>query len=78
MKCKHRLSSLVLTLLICCTITTFYAQSSTEHHKLGNEKDRNGNFKGAIKQYPKALDLDPYNIEILEKIVFAKSNNSKI
>ena len=67
----------IIIATIYCFITTVYEQSNFDYHKLGKEEDRNGNFKGAIKQYQKALDHDPNNIEILEKIGFAKSNYSK-
>lgn len=67
----------MLTLLICFSITKSHAQSSSEYHKQADEKDQKGKFKDAIKLYQKALDLDPNNVEILEKIVFAKSNGSQ-
>jgi tetratricopeptide (TPR) repeat protein len=77
MKNTFKLSSLMLSLILCFNIAKSHAQSSNKYYKQADEKDRNGNFKRAIKQYQMALNLDPYNIEILEKIVFAKSNNSK-
>jgi tetratricopeptide (TPR) repeat protein len=67
----------IILTIIYCFITTISAQSSSDYHKKGEEKDKKGNFKGAIKQYQKALDLDPNNVEILEKIVFAKSNTGQ-
>lgn len=78
MCCKQVLNlkimiKIILT-IIYCFITTINAQSSSDYHKKGEEKDKKGNFKGAIKQYHKALILDPNNVEILEKMVFAKSN----
>lgn len=50
------------------------AQSSKEFHKLANEKDQKGKYRAASKLYQKAINLDPLNVEILEKIVYAKSN----
>lgn len=81
MCCKQVLNlkimiKIILT-IIYCFITTIYGQSSSDYHKQGEEKDKQDNFKGAIKQYQKALDLDPNNIEILEKMVFAKSNTGQ-
>jgi tetratricopeptide (TPR) repeat protein len=67
----------IIVTLFCFAVTNIYSQSSSDYHKLGEKKDQKGNFKSAIKLYQKALDLDPNNIEILEKIVFAKSNYSK-
>ena len=77
MKCTNILSSLLLSLLFCYSITKIHAQSYSEYHKLADEKDQKGKFNAAIKLYQKALDLDPYNVEILEKIVYAKSNTGK-
>jgi tetratricopeptide (TPR) repeat protein len=81
MCCKQLLNLKIMIKIILITIycfnTTIYAQSSSDYHKKGEEKDKNGNFKGAIKQYQKALDLDPNNVEILEKMVFAKSNTGQ-
>lgn len=65
----------IILTIIYCFITNINAQSSSDYHKKGEEKDKKGNFKGAIKQYHKALILDPNNIEILEKMVFANSNS---
>lgn len=56
-------------------VTNIFAQSSSDYHKLGDKKDQKGNFKSAIKLYQKALDLDPNNIEILEKMIYAKFNS---
>lgn len=75
MKYNNKLGSILVTLLTFCTINNFYAQSSIEYFKLGDDKDKEENYKGAIEEYKKALHLDPHNIEILEKIVFAKLNN---
>ena len=67
----------IILTIIYCFMTTINAQSSSDYHKKGEEKDKKGNFKGAIKQYQKALILDPNNIEILEKTVYAKSNTGQ-
>jgi tetratricopeptide (TPR) repeat protein len=67
----------IILIIIYCFNTTIYAQSSSDYYKIGDKKDQKGNFKGAIKQYQKALYLDPNNVEILEKIVFAKSNTGQ-
>lgn len=77
MKYTFKLSSILLSLLICFSITKSYAQSISEYNKQADEKDQKGKYKSAVKLYQKALDLDPNNVEILEKIVFAKSNCSK-
>jgi tetratricopeptide (TPR) repeat protein len=77
MKYTFKLSSILISLLICFSITKSHAQSSSDYHKLGDKKDQKGKFKSAVKLYQKALDLDPNNLEILEKIVFAKSNSSQ-
>ena len=77
MKSTIKLSSLVLSLLICFSITKSHAQSSSDYHKQADQKDQKGKFSAAIKLYQKALDLDPNNVEILEKMVFAKSNSSQ-
>ena len=58
-------------------MTTINAQSSSDYHKKGEDKDKKGNFKGAIMQYQKALIIDPNNVEILEKTVYAKSNTGQ-
>lgn len=81
MCCKQVLNlkimiKIILT-IIYCFITTINAQSSSDYHKKGEEKDKKGNSKGAIKQYHKALILDPNNIEILEKMVYANSNTGQ-
>lgn len=77
MKSTFKLSSLVLSLLICFSITKSHAQSSSDYHKQADQKDQKGKFSAAIKLYQKALDIDPYNTEILEKIVYAKSNTGQ-
>jgi tetratricopeptide (TPR) repeat protein len=77
MKYNFKLSSILISLLICFSIAKSHAQSSSDYHKLGDKKDQKGKFKSAVKLYQKALDLDPNNLEILEKIVFAKSNSSQ-
>jgi tetratricopeptide (TPR) repeat protein len=77
MKYTFKLSSILISLLICFSITKSHAQSSSDYHKLGDKKDQKGKFKGAVKLYQKALVLDPNNIEILEKMVYAKSNISQ-
>jgi tetratricopeptide (TPR) repeat protein len=64
----------IIVTLFCFAVTNIYSQSSPDYHKLGEKKDQKGNFKSAIKLYQKALDLDPNNVEILEKMFFAKSN----
>lgn len=77
MKSTIKLSSLVLSLLICFSIAKSHAQSSSEYHKQADQKDQEGKFRAAIKLYQKSLDLDPNNVEILEKIVYAKSNTGQ-
>jgi tetratricopeptide (TPR) repeat protein len=67
----------IIVTLFCCYITNVYAQSSIDYNKLGNKNDSLGNYKCAIKYYSKALKQSPNNNEILEKIVFAKSNIKK-
>jgi tetratricopeptide (TPR) repeat protein len=77
MKYSFKLSSILLSLLICFSITKSHAQSSSEFHKLADEKDQKGKFRAAVKLYQKALDLEPINVEILEKMVYAKSNTGQ-
>ncbi|MEY2703118.1 MAG: hypothetical protein RLY43_1756 [Bacteroidota bacterium] len=77
MKYKIQTNLFALTIIICFGLTYCHAQSSSDYHIKGEEKDKKGNFKGAIKLYQKALDLDPKNVEILEKMFFAKSNTSQ-
>ena len=72
-----KLNFLITWAVICISSIGCLAQSSAEFHKLGDNKDSIGNFRSAIKLYQKALDLDPNNAEILEKIVYAKSNTGK-
>jgi tetratricopeptide (TPR) repeat protein len=47
------------------------------YYKQADIKDQKHKFKRAVKLYQKALDFEPDNLEILEKIVFAKSNNNQ-
>lgn len=67
----------IILTIIYCFMTTINAQSSSDYHKKGEDKDKKGNFKGAIMQYQKALIIDPNNVEILEKTVYAKSNTGQ-
>ena len=72
-----KINFLIIWAVICISSIGCLAQSSAEFHKLGDKKDSIGNFRSAVKLYQKALDLDPNNVEILEKIVFAKSNTGQ-
>ena len=78
MKNIKKIILLLILIFIYCIVSDGYAQpSSSTYHKQADEKDQKGKFRAAIKLYQKALDLDPYNAEILEKIVYAKSNTGK-
>lgn len=78
MKCITKLILLLVLIFIYCIVSDGYAQpSSSSYHKLAIDKDQKGKFRAAIKLYQKALDIEPNNVEILEKIVYAKSNTGK-
>jgi tetratricopeptide (TPR) repeat protein len=56
---------------------TIYCQTYSDFYNSGLEKEKNQNFKGAIRDYVKAFKIDSTNIDVLERIGFAKSNIGK-
>lgn len=67
----------IVIIIVCFLVNNLHAQNSSDFMKIAHNMDKIANYKEAIKNYKKALELEPDNTEILEKLVFAKSNNSK-
>jgi tetratricopeptide (TPR) repeat protein len=65
---------IVLSFLISNAI---FAQTCADFDSIGSKMEQVGNFRGAVINYEKALRLEPNNIDILEKLYFAKCNLSK-
>lgn len=67
----------IVIVLLYLISNAIFAQTFSDYNKLGSQMDQAGKFKDAIKNYEKALLLEPNNSDILEKLYFAKCNLSK-
>jgi tetratricopeptide (TPR) repeat protein len=66
-------SNLILLVLIIFSIKLF-SQTAVDFVKKGNAKQEISNFKGAIKEYNKAIKIDPKNNEAYFQRAICKTN----
>jgi tetratricopeptide (TPR) repeat protein len=68
------MKKVIFFLVILVMSQKIYCQTEADFFARALDKEKNKNYKGAIRYYTKALKLDSTNIEIWERRGFAKSN----